>query len=295
MLPKMKCKLNVENMFLLFLSFSLYSIEIINAQKTNVGLICENDNTDVERIFQLAINNANPDMEDMYLNGVSISIEPGNAFETSKKLCKMLRQNLVAVFGPTSSLAAKHAMSICDAKELPFIDTRGDFVVELPTINLHPHPTQLAVILKDLVTMLEWEAFTIIYECGEYLPVVNDLLQMYGPAGPTIVVRRYELDLNGDYRNVLRRIRNSGETSFIVVGSIETLPELLKQAQQVGLMTGAYRYIISDLDLQTIDLEPYQHSDANITGIRLISPENELVLEVAKALYEEEDPYFHVR
>uniref|UniRef100_A0A1B0AWL5 Ionotropic glutamate receptor C-terminal domain-containing protein n=1 Tax=Glossina palpalis gambiensis TaxID=67801 RepID=A0A1B0AWL5_9MUSC len=230
-------------------------------------------------------------MEDMYLNGVSISIEQGNAFETSKKLCKMLRQNLVAVFGPTSSMAAKHAMSICDAKELPFIDTRGDFVVELPTINLHPHPTQLAVILKDLVTMLEWEAFTIIYECGEYLPVVNDLLQMYGPAGPTIVVRRYELDLNGDYRNVLRRIRNSGETSFIVVGSIETLPELLKQAQQVGLMTGAYRYIISDLDLQTLDLEPYQHSDANITGIRLISPENELVLEVAKALYEEEDPY----
>lgn len=65
----------------------------------------------------------------------------------------------------------------------------------------------------------------------------------------------------------------------------------IKKAQQVGLMTGAYRYIISDLDLQTIDLEPYQHSDANITGIRLVSPENELVLEVAKALYEEEDPY----
>ncbi|KAL9891638.1 glutamate receptor ionotropic, kainate 2 isoform X3 [Glossina fuscipes] len=294
MFRRLKCKINIENKFLLFLSFSLFSIEIINAQKTNVGLICENDNADVERIFQLAINNVNPDMEDMYLNGVSISIEPGNAFETSKKLCKMLRQNLVAVFGPTSSMAAKHAMSICDAKELPFIDTRGDFVVELPTINLHPHPTQLAVILKDLVTMLEWEAFTIIYECGEYLPVVNDLLQMYGPAGPTIVVRRYELDLNGDYRNVLRRIRNSGETSFIVVGSIETLPELLKQAQQVGLMTGAYRYIISDLDLQTLDLEPYQHSDANITGIRLISPENELVLEVAKALYEEEDPYVNV-
>lgn len=64
---------------------------------------------------------------------------------------------------------------------------------------------------------------------GEYLSTVTELLQMYGTSGPTIVVRRYELDLNGNYRNVLRRIKNSGDTSFVVVGSLATLPELFKQ------------------------------------------------------------------
>lgn len=71
-------------------------------------------------------------------------------------------------------MAAKHAMSLCDAKELPFIDTRWDFGTQLPTINLHPHPSQLAVVLKDLVTTLGWDScFTIIYESGglnKYIP-----------------------------------------------------------------------------------------------------------------------------
>lgn len=158
---------------------------------------------------------------------------------------------------------------------------------------------------------------------GEFLPTVNELLQMYGTAGPTITLRRYELDLNGDYRNVLRRIKNSGDYSFVVVGSMATLPEFFKQvckslchngvwilvinysrknmyahnyviflqAQQVGLMTSDYRYIVGNLDLQTIDLEPFQHGDTNITGMRLVSPEMENVQNLAKALYETDDPF----
>jgi len=182
-------------------------------------------------------------------------------------------------------------MSICDAKELPFLDTRWDFEAQLPTINLHPHPAALGVALRDMVVALGWESFTIIYETGEYLATVRELLQMYGTAGPTVTVRRYELDLNGNYRNVLRRIRNADDFSFVVVGSMATLPELFKQAQQVGLVTSDYRYIIGNLDWHTMDLEPYQHAGTNITGLRLVSPENEQVQEVAKALYESEEPF----
>ncbi|XP_073815886.1 glutamate ionotropic receptor kainate isoform X2 [Musca autumnalis] len=266
----------------------------ISAQRTNVGLIYESDKPDLMKIFQLAISKANEENEDIRLHAVNIEIDAGDAFGTSKKLCKILRQNLVAVFGPTTDMAAKHAMSICDAKELPFIDTRWDFGAQLSTINLHPHPSQLAVALKDVLTTFGWETFTIIYESGEYLMFVKELLELYGTSGPTIVVRRYELDLNGNYRNVLRRIKNSGESSFVVVGSLNTLPELLKQAQQVGIMTGAYRYIIGNLDFQTIDLEPYQHGDTNITAFRLVSPESENVAEVAKVLYESEEPFQNV-
>ncbi|XP_017856487.1 PREDICTED: glutamate receptor ionotropic, kainate 2 isoform X3 [Drosophila arizonae] len=269
-------------------------LDSCRAERTNVGLIFENTNPDLEKIFHLAIEKANEQNEELNLHGVAVSIEPNNAFEASKKLCKMLRQHLVAVFGPSSNMAARHALSICDAKELPFLDTRWDFGAQLPTINLHPHPAQVGVAIKDLVTALGWESFTIIYESGEYLATVNELLKMYGTTGPTITLRRYDLDLNGNYRNVLRRIRNAEDKSFVVVGSLDTLPELFKQVQQVGLLTSSYRYIIGNLDWQTMDLEPYQHADSNITGLRLVSPANEQVLEVAKALYESEEPFQNV-
>ncbi|KAH8418012.1 hypothetical protein KR222_010349, partial [Zaprionus bogoriensis] len=259
-----------------------------------LGLVYENTNPDLEKIFHLAIEKANGENEELNLHGVAVAIEPHNAFETSKKLCKMLRQNLVAVFGPSTNLPARHALSICDAKELPFLDTRWDFATQLPTINLHPHPAQLGEALRDLVTALAWESFTIIYESGEYLATVNELLQMYGTTGPKITLRRYDLDLNGNYRNVLRRIRGAEDDSFVVVGSMETLPEFFKQAQQVGLLTSDYRYIIGNLDWHTMDLEPYQHADSNITGLRLVSPESEQVLEVAKAMYESEEPFQNV-
>jgi len=70
-----------------------------------------------------------------------------------------------------------------------------------------------------------------------------------------------------------------------------TLPEFFKQAQQVGLVTSDYRYIIGNLDWHTMDLEPYQHAGTNITGLRLVSPDSEQVQEVAKALYESEEPF----
>lgn len=43
-------------------------------------------------------------------------------------------------------------------------------------------------------------------------------------------------------------------------------------------MLSEFRHIIiADLDAQTIDLEPYQYSGANITIFRLIDPQNPLL------------------
>ncbi|XP_055904035.1 glutamate receptor ionotropic, kainate 2 isoform X1 [Eupeodes corollae] len=269
--------------------------DVDGQQKTNVGLIYESTNPDMEKIFQKAVDDANEGNEDIKLSAVTAAITPGNAFETSKRLCKMLRSSVIAVFGPSTTVPAAHAMSICDAKEMPFMDTRWDFSTQLPTINLHPHPTQLAVVLRDIVTTLGWRGFTILYETGEYLSIVNELLQLYGTDGPVVTLRRYELDIQGNYRNVLRRVKKSDDFSIVIVGSIDTLPELFKQLQQVGLMNDAYRYVIGNLDLQTIDLEAFQHGDANITGFRLVSPENQRVVDILKSFDESvENPFQNV-
>lgn len=62
-------------------------------------------------------------------------------------------------------------------------------------------------------------------------------------------------------------MKKSGETNFIVDCSIKILNEVLKQAMQVGLMSDTHSYLITNLDLHTIDLFPYKHGGANITGV----------------------------
>lgn len=111
---------------------------------------------------------------------------------------------------------------------------------------------------------------------------MQDLLKKYDNKGHTVTVRRLEITDDGNFRPQLRRVKHSGDKNVIISSSIEALPEILKQAQQVGLLTEDHQFIITCLDMHTIDLEPFQHSGANITGVRLISPEDPMVVQMSK-------------
>lgn len=47
--------------------------------------------------------------------------------------------------------------------------------------------------------------------------------------GPIVTVLRYDMDLNGNYKPILRRVRKSLDNRIVVVGSTETMPEFLNQ------------------------------------------------------------------
>lgn len=89
-----------------------------------------------------------------------------------------------------------------------------------------------------------------------------------------------QLTSGDNYRHVLRRVKLSEETNIILHCSIGVLAEVFKQAQQVGLMTDYHNFIITNPDLHTLDLEPYQYSETNITGIRLVDPEDARVEQI---------------
>lgn len=109
---------------------------------------------------------------------------------------------------------------------------------------------------------------------------MHELLKKYDNKGFTVTVRQLDITSNENYRPQLRRVKLSEDKNVIISCSIETLPEILKQAQQVGLLTDQHQFIITCLDMHTIDLEPFQHSGANITGVRLIVPEDSMVAQV---------------
>ena len=92
-------------------------------------------------------------------------IPPQDSFHASKQVCHLLRSGVAALFGPESgeklrtelsnsvlitfefsSLSAgttsTHIQSICDAMEIPHIETRWDLRVRRDdySINLYPNP-----------------------------------------------------------------------------------------------------------------------------------------------------------
>ena len=122
-------------------------------------------------------------------------------------------------------------MSICDAKDIPyFYSFMGDAA---EGFNLYPHQDDISKALYSLLTAFEWSRFIFLYESAEYLNILNALMAEYGPNGPAITVLRYDLNLNGNYKTVLRRVRKSADNRIVVVGSTETLPEFLKQVSEV--------------------------------------------------------------
>ncbi|XP_055903490.1 glutamate receptor ionotropic, kainate 2-like [Eupeodes corollae] len=255
-----------------------------------IGLIMDKNVAEMSIIFESSIARANLELNTPLL-ATQAEVGFGNAFEASQKLCDMMQDGIGGVFGTTAKSSALHMMSVCDSKEVPYLYSHKEFDPNKPVINLHPLPNDMAKCLYDLIKVYEWKSFTFLYESGEYLPILNELMELYATdEGPFISVRRYGLEPNGDYRGVLRKIRKSQDNLIVLVGSMDTIPDLLTQAQQTGMITEDYKYIIGNLDLQTLDLEEFKYSEANITGIRMFSPDNPEVKQLITALgYPEDD------
>ena len=100
---------------------------------------------------------------------------------------------------------------------------------EFEGFNLHPHPADIAKVLHAIISEFEWSRFIFLYENSEYLSILNSLMSLYGTNGPTISVLRYDLNLNGNFKSVLRRVRKSVDSRIVIVGSTPSVAELLKQ------------------------------------------------------------------
>ncbi|XP_011304733.1 glutamate receptor ionotropic, kainate 2 isoform X6 [Fopius arisanus] len=200
-------------------------------------------------------------------------ISPQDSFHASKRVCYLLNTGVAAIFGPQSAHTAAHVQSICDTMEIPHLETRWDyrFRRESCLVNLYPHPTTLSKAYVDLVKAWGWKSFTIIYENNEGLVRLQELLKAHGPSDFPIAVR--QLSEGDDYRPLLKQIKNSAESHIVLDCSTERIHEVLKQAQQIGMMSDYHSYLITSLDLHSVDLEEFKYGGTNITAFRLLDPE----------------------
>ncbi|TRY83146.1 hypothetical protein DNTS_020658 [Danionella cerebrum] len=273
--------------FLFYLMAKFYHSE---QQVIRIGGIFETrENEPVsmdELAFKYAITSINRNRTLMPNTTLTYDIQRVNlfdSFEASRRVCDQLALGVAAVFGPSHSSSVSAVQSICNALEVPHIqthwkhpsvDNKDNFY-----INLYPEYTSISRAILDIVVFFKWNSVTVLYEDGTGLMRMQELIK--APSKNTLKIRIRQLPSGGgDSRPLLKEMKKEKEFYVIFDCSYQVAAELLKQLMSMGMMTEYYHFFFTTLDLFALDLEPYRYSGVNMTAFRLLNLDEPYVASV---------------
>jgi len=196
------------------------------------------------------------------------------SFIASKKVCQWFTHGVAAIFGPNWEAASDHVLSMCQAMQIPHIEThwktQNHNRSAKYSVNLFPATSSLSRAYADVVFSYNWKSFTLVYEDEESLIRLQDLMHVSTMPGYKVTFR--VLPRNDDYRPLLKEMRRNGERNIVLDCSLKSISALFHQAVEVGMMSLAQSYFITSLDMNTLDFEPFKHYGTNITGFRMTDP-----------------------
>ncbi|XP_061659858.1 glutamate receptor ionotropic, kainate 1-like isoform X1 [Syngnathoides biaculeatus] len=254
---------------------------LTEAQVLRIGGILETRERELvsldELAFKFAVNNINRNktlMPNVTLTYDIQRINPKDGFEASRRVCDQLSLGVVAVFGPSHSSSVSAVQSICNALEVPHIQTRWKHpsVDNRDTffINLYPEYGAVARAVLDVVTFFKWKKLTVVYQDSTGLMRMQELIK--APAKLNLKMKIRQLTPgNQDARPLLKELKKDKEFFILFDCSYSMASELLKQLSSMGMMTEYYHFFFTTLDLFALDLEPYRYSGVNMTGFRLLN------------------------
>ena len=78
----------------------------------------------------------------------------------------MINNGALAIFGPNDDRIGVHVQSVCDAVDIPHVESRMHNlnIGKEFAINLHPGSYVVAQSLRVLITYLNWTQIAVIYE-----------------------------------------------------------------------------------------------------------------------------------
>ncbi|CAG9764246.1 unnamed protein product [Ceutorhynchus assimilis] len=240
--------------------------------------------------FQVVIDNLNRDNWEKPFEIIAepFNVSYYNSLETRRAICSLLEKGVIGIFGPSSSHTSNYIHSICDNKEIPQIETHYDLKIDRSfcVVNLHPNARKISEFFVHLVRAYNWDRLIILFEDNESLKRIAPLLELNIEYGTHLIFRQLDQESPGSYREVLNSIKKMPDNNILLECSIDILEDVLIQAQQVGIMTEQYKFIITNLDLSTVNLEPFQYGGTNITGARLFDPDDTTVTEINSKIME---------
>ena len=122
---------------------------------------------------------------------------------------------------------------------------------DLPSSN-HPawQPVTVSPSLlqafAEILSLNQWERFAVLYEDNTALLRLQGVLQMprFRPEYRMFV---RQLPVNEKYRHLLRQLMREKVYRVVLDCDVKTVETVLKQAQQVGMMTAEYSFFITSL------------------------------------------------
>uniref|UniRef100_A0A8C6WJQ7 Glutamate receptor n=1 Tax=Neogobius melanostomus TaxID=47308 RepID=A0A8C6WJQ7_9GOBI len=247
----------------------------------------ENDPIGVEEMaFKFAVTNINRNRTLMPNTTLTYDIQRINlfdSFEASRRACDQLALGVGAVFGPSHSSSVSAVQSICNALEVPHIQTRWKHPSvdnkDSFYINLFPEYASISRAVLDIVQFYKWKAVTVVYEDATGLIRLQELIK--APSRYSIKIKIRQLPTGSkDARPLLKEMKKGKEFYVIFDCSYQTSADVLKQVLSMGMMTEYYHFFFTTLDLFALDLEPYRYSGVNMTGFRLLNIDNAPVASV---------------
>ncbi|CAH1226185.1 GRIK2 [Branchiostoma lanceolatum] len=240
--------------------------------------------TDEEVAFKFAMNEINKNVT-LLAGSTLISdiqqIKVNDSYEASRAACFQLTLGVAAIVGPSSPRSSPTVQSLCTALTVPNIQTtwNPDQVEDRYSVNLYPDAQMLSQAILDMVNYYGWTRVSLLYDSDDALLRLQELLKSPARTKMELKIRKLR---RGDGEGVLKDCKLDGSNKIIIDVSYEKLPRVLHKALQLGMMTHFYHYIVTSLDLGTIDLENYRHGDVNLTAFRLVDNKNPRVQEVLR-------------
>lgn len=257
-----------------------------------IGAIFGPNDLQQEFVFKSALSDINSNLnfapDSIFVPRVE-NISRDDSLDVDRKACNLLKQGVVAILGPTTGAASQHVQAICDSLEVPHIEIKPDLVLRRDdlAINLYPSYDVLARAYIDLIQAWNWTSFAVVYESSEAMIRLQDIFkELSGLYAKKWTIKLFQLQANTKFRDLFWTVKKSGENNIVLDVSREHLFDCLKQAQQVGLMTEKQSYLITSLDMQTINLEDFMYGKTKITGLQLIDRNNKALTRMVDELAE---------
>lgn len=134
-------------------------------------------------------------------------------------------------------MSSAQVSSICDVKEIPYIDTYMDiYMKKSASINLYPGEDDLNQLLIDVVQQYEWTHLTILYEAPFYSKRISKFLETRSELPYNIAVQPLDVGPGSNFHKELFKVKELNERSknIIIESSIEHLSEILNQVKFIN-------------------------------------------------------------
>ncbi|KAM9456465.1 glutamate receptor ionotropic, kainate 1 isoform 7-T8 [Clarias gariepinus] len=249
----------------------------------------ENEPVSVDELaFKFAVTSINRNRAVMSNTTLTYDIQRVNffdSFEASRRVCDQLALGVAAVFGPAHSSTVSAVQSICNALEVPHIQThwKHPSVGSKDTyfINLYPEHSSISRAILDVVTYYKWKTITVVYEDSIGLMRMQEVIKAPSRSGMKVRIRQLPMG-SRDARPLLKEMKKEQEFYVIFDCSYQIASKLLKQLMSMGMMTEYYHFFFTTLDFFALDLEPYRYSGVNMTAFRLLNLDNPNVASVVQ-------------